>query len=100
MSRSMGVEEKTPLGDFPTEPQSLASSTGGHDEEKPQDDTRQNSILQESIEANDLQHVESRSLAGSQLPPPPDGGLHAWLKVFGGFLVYINIWCEPSSVRN
>ncbi|KAF2192610.1 MFS general substrate transporter [Zopfia rhizophila CBS 207.26] len=28
----------------------------------------------------------------SQLPPPPDGGLHAWLKVFGGFLIYINIW--------
>ncbi|KAF2205865.1 MFS general substrate transporter [Delitschia confertaspora ATCC 74209] len=27
-----------------------------------------------------------------QLPPPPDGGLHAWLKVFGGFLIYINIW--------
>jgi hypothetical protein len=28
----------------------------------------------------------------SRLPPPPDGGLHAWLKVFGGFLIYINIW--------
>jgi hypothetical protein len=46
----------------------------------------------------------------AQLPPPPDGGLHAWLKVvsrqceslmygfrtdlaqFGGFLIYINIW--------
>jgi len=27
-----------------------------------------------------------------RLPPPPDGGLHAWLKVFGGFLMYINIW--------
>jgi hypothetical protein len=28
----------------------------------------------------------------SALPPPPDGGLHAWLKVFGGFMIYINIW--------
>lgn len=28
----------------------------------------------------------------SQFSPPPDGGLHAWLKVFGGFLIYINIW--------
>jgi hypothetical protein len=28
----------------------------------------------------------------SAIPPPPDGGLHAWLKVFGGFLIYINIW--------
>lgn len=35
---------------------------------------------------------DGRSLAESQLPPPPDGGLHAWLKVFGGFLIYINIW--------
>jgi hypothetical protein len=23
---------------------------------------------------------------------PPDGGLHAWLKVVGGFLIYSNIW--------
>lgn len=29
----------------------------------------------------------------STIPPPPDGGLHAWLKVFGGFMIYINIWC-------
>jgi hypothetical protein len=28
----------------------------------------------------------------SVLPPPPDGGLHAWLKVFGGFFIYVNIW--------
>ncbi|KAF2476390.1 MFS general substrate transporter [Lindgomyces ingoldianus] len=27
-----------------------------------------------------------------KLPTPPDGGLHAWLKVVGGFLIYINIW--------
>ncbi|KAF2022134.1 MFS general substrate transporter [Aaosphaeria arxii CBS 175.79] len=28
----------------------------------------------------------------SELPRAPDGGLHAWLKVFGGFLLYMNIW--------
>ena len=32
----------------------------------------------------------------SALPPPPDGGLHAWLKVFGGFMIYINIWFVAS----
>lgn len=32
-----------------------------------------------------------------RLPPPPDGGLHAWLKVFGGFLVYINVWYVPPA---
>ncbi|PVH97936.1 MFS monocarboxylate transporter-like protein [Periconia macrospinosa] len=35
---------------------------------------------------------DADSLAESQLPPAPDGGLHAWLKVLGGFLIYINIW--------
>jgi len=42
--------------------------------------------------ALDEEQQESHSIAESQLPPPPDGGLHAWLKVFGGFLIYINIW--------
>ena len=27
---------------------------------------------------------------------PPDGGLHAWLKVVGGFLIYSNIWYNCS----
>ncbi|CAI6336094.1 unnamed protein product [Periconia digitata] len=40
----------------------------------------------------DEEHLDARSIAESQLPPAPDGGLHAWLKVVGGFLIYINIW--------
>lgn len=27
----------------------------------------------------------------SVIPPPPDGGLHAWLKVFGGFMIYVRL---------
>lgn len=27
-------------------------------------------------------------------PPPPDGGLKAWLQVFGGFLLVLNTWYE------
>jgi hypothetical protein len=42
--------------------------------------------------APDEEKQDGHSVAESQLPPPPDGGLHAWLKVFGGFLIYINIW--------
>lgn len=34
----------------------------------------------------------------SAIPPPPDGGLHAWLKVFGGFMIYINIWCVSGEL--
>ncbi|EFQ95565.1 hypothetical protein P3342_011391 [Pyrenophora teres f. teres] len=36
--------------------------------------------------------ARSTVTAESAIPPPPDGGLHAWLKAFGGFLIYINIW--------
>ena len=43
--------------------------------------------------AHDDESHDTQSVAGSQFPlPPPDGGLHAWLKVLGGFLIYINIW--------
>jgi hypothetical protein len=34
----------------------------------------------------------------SVIPPPPDGGLHAWLKVFGGFFIYVNIWCVQDLI--
>lgn len=87
------VEEKGQLGDLSIEPRSNASSEGWHDEEKGRDDTRQSSIAQDSHDAHDLEAIETRSLAGSQPPAAPDGGLHAWLKVFGGFLIYMNIWC-------
>ncbi|KAI9677248.1 MAG: hypothetical protein M1822_008197 [Bathelium mastoideum] len=42
--------------------------------------------------AQDEAPHDTRSISGSQLPSPPDGGIHAWLKVFGGFLIYVNIW--------
>lgn len=31
------------------------------------------------------------------LAEPPDGGLNAWLKVFGCFLLYSNIWCAATG---
>ncbi|KAF1942161.1 MFS general substrate transporter [Clathrospora elynae] len=45
-------------------------------------------------EADKEAQTDTRSTltAESAIPPPPDGGLHAWLKVFGGFMIYINIW--------
>lgn len=47
------------------------------------------------VQSDDTQDALSR--VESQLPPPPDGGLHAWLKVLGGFLIYINIWSVLMS---
>ncbi|KAF2751886.1 MFS general substrate transporter [Sporormia fimetaria CBS 119925] len=60
------------------------SSSGPSEEEK-----RTSDIAELNGEA-----VQSGAAAAdtSRLPPPPDGGLHAWLKVLGGFLIYINIW--------
>jgi len=46
-------------------------------------------VLEASVSA--IQDLENNNTP-VQLPAAPDGGLHAWLKVLGGFLVYINIW--------
>ena len=50
---------------------------------------RRNSLTQDKEAQIDAQ---SALTSDSGIPLPPDGGLHAWLKVFGGFLCYINIW--------
>jgi len=48
-------------------------------------------VLEASVSAiQDLENNTNNTPA--QLPAAPDGGLHAWLKVLGGFLIYINIW--------
>ena len=48
-------------------------------------------VLEASVSA--IQDLENnRNNTTAQLPAAPDGGLHAWLKVLGGFLIYINIW--------
>lgn len=40
--------------------------------------------------------TRSTKTTESVIPPPPDGGLHAWLKVFGGFMIYVCILsCPP-----
>lgn len=55
----------------------------------------QHQRLSTAVPQNDGKADDEASQAptqDTQLPPPPDGGLHAWLKVLGGFLVYINIW--------
>jgi hypothetical protein len=48
--------------------------------------------------AHDIEKVSSHQThhsKKSEIDPfaePPDGGLNAWLKVFGCFLIYSNIW--------
>jgi hypothetical protein len=53
----------------------------------------QRTSTQESLSLDpESQEADTHNEEEPALPPPPDGGLHAWLKVFGGFLIYINIW--------
>jgi hypothetical protein len=59
--------------------------------------TERKSISTEHEEHKDgdkeLNPLSAAVTTDSVIPPPPDGGLHAWLKVFGGFFIYVNIWC-------
>ncbi|CBX94458.1 hypothetical protein IAQ61_009696 [Plenodomus lingam] len=65
--------------------------------------TGEQAIAQEDVHVNNNDETTSHDKEAqldarstrtteSTIPPPPDGGLHAWLKVFGGFMIYINIW--------
>lgn len=94
MATAIEIEGKDGIAQSSTEPGFNASSTAWNDEEKVFSSAGHDSIGHDGYNAHDSQTIETQSLAGSQLPPPPDGGLHAWLKVFGGFLVYINIWYD------
>lgn len=80
MRTSLDFEEKKAFEGIAADQQDRTSSSHGNGDKDAAEET------------HDEERQDAQSLAGSQLPPPPDGGLHAWLKVFGGFLVYINIW--------
>lgn len=84
------VESKATSRDEYSRPSSV-SHNDDHDDEVHQEerDTRGNEIAQDKEAQAD---ARSTLTAESVIPPPPDGGLHAWLKVFGGFMIYINIW--------
>jgi hypothetical protein len=55
-------------------------------------ETKRNDI--ENATNNKIEKTQSNSRV-SEIDPlgtPPDGGLNAWLKVLGCFLIYSNIW--------
>lgn len=53
----------------------------------------------EDENANDLDHTRSRKSEIDPFSTPPDGGLNAWLKVLGCFLIYSNIWYYIDYAR-
>jgi hypothetical protein len=60
-------------------------------------ETEENGLQQTSNDGNGQPLEKTKSFASrkSDIDPfgePPDGGLNAWLKVLGCFLLYSNIW--------
>lgn len=61
------------------------------------DDVSRDEEAVESVEginakSTPLSRVQSRKSEIDPTGEPPDGGLNAWLKVLGCFLLYSNIW--------
>jgi hypothetical protein len=85
------VEEKHVTKDKAISQEDISRpSSSIHDDVNQQDESTSNHEVAGDKEAQ----IDARSTltTESAIPPPPDGGLHAWLKVFGGFMIYINIW--------
>ena len=74
------------------EPQELSHPSSLEEVQEPpkHDEERGTEIIQYAEKPFD---AHSTKTTESVIPPPPDGGLHAWLKVFGGFMIYV----RPSS---
>jgi hypothetical protein len=75
-------------------PTDNASSVGELDAHH---DVEKDEFQDESTEQNghSLEKVKSSTSRKGEIDPfgePPDGGLNAWLKVLGCFLLYSNIW--------
>jgi hypothetical protein len=77
-------------GSIFTEEHVVSSSTSSQDYQQT-DEEKQGNGMHEDVEPN-LNPLSTAVTTESIIPPPPDGGLHAWLKVFGGFFIYVNIW--------
>lgn len=71
------------------------TSSEQHSEEVVEQHDERDTPRSTSMAPDKEAQLDARSTltAESGLPPAPDGGLHAWLKVLGGFLIYMNIWC-------
>jgi hypothetical protein len=63
-------------------------------EDPRQEQEKSKDVDVEETKPSQLEKVQSSSKK-SEIDPfnePPDGGLNAWLKVLGCFLIYSNIW--------
>jgi hypothetical protein len=89
MSHPLDIDEKKPGegGSTSTEEHVVSRSTSVQEYRHRIDEEKQGNGVHEDAEPH-----SAAVTTDSVIPPPPDGGLHAWLKVFGGFFIYVNIW--------
>jgi hypothetical protein len=92
MSPLLDIDDKKPGkgGSTSTEEHVVSSSTSDHEYHQTDEEKQENEV-HEDVEPH-LNPLSTAVTTESVIPPPPDGGLHAWLKVFGGFFIYVNIW--------
>ncbi|KAH7563323.1 hypothetical protein BM1_00370 [Bipolaris maydis] len=96
MTSHSTVGDKEPIIDDKAVSQDEYSCTSSeqHSEEVVEQHDEPDAIGSTDMAPDKEAQLDARSTltAESGLPPAPDGGLHAWLKVLGGFLIYMNIW--------
>lgn len=87
----MAIEGNRPLADTLD---GKSPSASGEASQQWQKDNDVGMAQEEGATLDDVEKVQSASRKSVIDPSmePPDGGLHAWLKVFGCFLLYSNIW--------
>lgn len=83
--------EKAVLADGRTSLDDNASS-GIETQHAPENTEKHNENDPSSIEGLGLEKTSTGAPSIDTLANPPDGGLNAWLKVLGCFLIYSNIW--------
>jgi MFS family permease len=89
MSPSMGLDDRKSKSTS-SEEHAISPPSSSHEQREADLEQQEHGQHQES--EKDTNALSRAVTAESVIPPPPDGGLHAWLKVFGGFFIYVNIW--------
>lgn len=89
------AQEKYSRSSSPSQNGEEAISHEQHDDDEENNDNDNNNNVRRWItpggQAKESQY-DAQSTLASVSGGRTDGGLHAWLKVCGGFLIYINIW--------
>lgn len=89
MSPSMGLDDRKQKSTS-SEEHAISPPSSSHEQREADLEQQEHGQHQES--EKDTNALSRAVTTESVIPPPPDGGLHAWLKVFGGFFIYVNIW--------